>query len=156
MPILLPTAAEVSLFTTRVRSAFSRRAYWVAHFRDGRTVHEWQVDWSLLPQKGLYKVLLVCPNTQVGVLETQGDGRGRFLQFKMAYADGWGSKGPVTEAHLIGLVHGTDGEAKFWRWEPEPFRLVGPYDDNVAPGRMTYGGGATNQLAFEHMGTTPD
>lgn len=156
MNVALPTAAEVKMFNARARSAFSRRAYWVAHFRSGRTVAENEVDWSLLPQKGLYKLHLVCPNTQVGVLEAQGDGEGRFVQFKLAYAHGWGTQGPITEAHLIGLIHGTDGEATFWRWEPEPWRLVGQYEDNVSPGRMTFGGGATQQLAFEHLGAKPD
>lgn len=156
LSFLLPKSADIKLLTARARSAATRRAYWQARFTDGRVVSEWEVDWSLLPQRGLREVALVCPNGKVGVVGWGGDGAGRFVQFKMAYAHGWGLNSMTTEAHLVGIVHGNDGEATFYRWEPEAFRLIGPYEDNVGPGRMQYGGGATNQLCFEHMGAKPD
>ena len=64
--------------------------------------------------------------------------------------------GRKTLAHVIGIVNGLDGEAIMWSWEYHNHRLVGPFEDNVSPGRMNYGGGVTQDLYYDVLGIKPD
>jgi hypothetical protein len=78
-----------------------------------------------------------------------GNSVDRLFQLKVATATA--GVGRQQLAHLIGIVHGTDGQCTVAVWEPQQRRLV-TFEDNVF--RMQYQG--LGCLAFEHLGIKPD
>lgn len=140
---------DLTLATAKLRSSVGRRSYWQARYKDGKIVSEWDIDWSLLPRKGLVEVRLVCPNGEVAVLGNPVDASDRVFQFKSAVARAGAST--ETMAHVIGIITSTNGDCKCAAWEPVPGRLV-TFDDNVWD--MKYQN--VGQLAFAHVGVKPD
>ncbi len=131
------------------------KSFWVARFRDGKEIAEWQLDWSLLPRKGLIEVRLHAPNGKVAVLGTTQDAPERFFQLKTATVSAalhGGTNSHRTDAHLIGMLTGTDGQCTLYAWEYGPRRLVGPLRDRWD--MMQYG--MIRNISAEHVGAKPD
>ncbi len=147
----------IELLPTNIltRARLLGRPFWQARYHDGREVSEWEVDWSLLPRRGLVAVRLVCPDGAVGVLGNSVDASDRLLQFKVGFADvsldGPGG-GMTTSAQVIGMLKDTSGTVQCWAWETNPGRLVGPFLDNWFDFRY----GAVGPLSPEVLGVRPD
>lgn len=111
----------------------SGRSWWSLRYTDGRIAHEWDadpgspnghVDWPRMPYQGRQSLRLYCPNGQMAQLGSTADSTGRLFQFKIAHASA-GMGGPniigrETLAHVIGIVHGVDGQCTCYAWEPLP------------------------------------
>ena len=138
-----------------VRARFAGRSFWVARFRDGKEIAEWQLDWSLLPRKGLIEVRLHCPNGQVAVLGNSQDLSDRAFQMKTATVSAalhGGKNSHRTDAHIIGMLTGTGGQCTLYSWEYGPRRLVGPLEDRWD--MLAYG--MIRNLSADHVGAKPD
>jgi hypothetical protein len=142
----LPSAPRLA----SLRARLSGRAWWVARYRDGREVGEWECDWTRLRRQGLVELRLHCPNGQVAVLGNSAEAGERLFQFKIARL-AIGAR--LVEAQVIGLVRDTAGACVLWAWETEPRRLVGPLLDRwTGRGLERYGGVATRVLSAEALG----
>lgn len=119
-------------------------AFWVARYRGRDDVHEWDVDWSLAPKRGMTELRLVCPNGRILVLGSIGGGdmAGRFFQLKVGTRAAVGVVEPngqigfaptgATElqAHIIGRLDDANGHCTIHAWEPGwALRYREPYDD---------------------------
>lgn len=129
-----------------VRARVSRHALWSLRFMDGRIVTEGEADWSLAPQQGRQSLRLYCPDGQVAELGNTRDATGRLFQLKAGTLSA--GAGKRTDAHLIGIVDGTDGRCTCYAWEYGHGRLVGPFADNVYGVRYR----GIGRLAFEVLG----
>ena len=129
------------------------RSYWEVRYHDGRVVREWECDWSMLPIRGRVEVRLACPNGRVAVLGNTKDATDRLFQFKCAQvsASVGGPSSRSVLAHVIGLIHGTDGQCTLYAWE-FPGQLVGPLEDNANCLRYQQVG----SIYGEHLGAKPD
>jgi hypothetical protein len=144
------------------------QSYWAARFRDGTEVYEWQVDWSLLPRRGLIEVRLHCPNGQVGVLGNTLDLSDRAFQYKeaelrismplkgLAEVITGKPKSRRVSKHVIGMLTGPNGEAVVWWWDYALRRLLGPLPTTVEPGQVGILGNVASHLAFDVLGAKPD
>lgn len=111
-----------------LRARATGRSWWMVRYSDGRIINEWDgPDWSLLPRRGLVAVRLVCPNGKVAELGNSLDASGRLFQLKVGNLTG--ARRSI-DAHVIGIVHGTDGQATCAAWEYGPKRLV-TFEDNI-------------------------
>jgi hypothetical protein len=90
-------------------------------------------------------VRLYCPDGQVVGFAADGDGTGRFLQFKSAVVTA--GHGRRTEAHVVGMVVDTEGRCVCAAWENEGRRLV-RFEDNVYDFRYSNVG----RLSADHLG----
>jgi hypothetical protein len=115
------------LIPLEMHARLKGRSYWRMRFIDGRTIDERDVDWSLAPQRGRMALQLVCPDGQIAQVGNTQDSTGRLFQLKAGALTG---STRSTDAHLIGIVHGTDGQATVAAWEYGPKRLV-TFEDNV-------------------------
>ena len=134
--------------TGAVYSSVRQRPYWALRYTDGRIVNEWEVDWSQAPLKGRQRIRLYCPNGDVGEFGDTRDATGQFVQFKVATR---GNSGEHLLAHVIGMIHGTDGQVTCAAWEFQADgsgRRVGPWEDNVY--RMAYH--ELGALNADHLG----
>lgn len=111
-----------------LRARMTGRSYWSVRYRDGSIIHEWERDWSLIPRRGLVAVRLYCPDGNVAELGNSVDASDRLFQLKCGIRTA--GAGKATLAHIIGIIHGTDGQASCAAWEPDPGRLV-TFEDNV-------------------------
>lgn len=129
-----------------LRARLAGRSWWAVRYGDGRIIHEWDkdlgspnghADWPRLPYRGRQSVRLYCPDGKFAQLGDTRDATGKLFQFKggvMTIGLGRG-----TLYHLIGMVHGLNGECVCWSWEIQPDGtgvLRGPFEDNVY--RMRY------------------
>lgn len=132
-----------------LRARVTGRSWWVVRYRDGRTVNEWDgPDWSLLPRQGLRAVRLYCPDGQVAELGNSVDASDRLFQLKVGVMQPGRRH---QQAHLIGIVTGTDGQCTVAAWDYDLGRLL-TFDDNVC--RMAYRG--IGRIAADHVGIRPD
>jgi hypothetical protein len=133
-----------------LRARVTGRSWWVVRYRDGRTINEWDgPDWSLLPRSSMAAVRLYCPNGQVAELGNSVDASDRLFQLKVGVmASGAGKR---TEAHIIGIVNGTNGECQCAAWQYGDGRLV-TFMDNVFT--MQYQN--IGQLSADVLGIKPD
>lgn len=132
-----------------LRARLTGRSLWSLRYTDGRVVTEGEVDWSLAPTRGRQALRLYTPTGQVAELGNTEDATGRLFQLKAATnAVGAGNR---TDAHIIGIIVGTDGRASCYAWEYGPGRLVGPFADNVFC--MAYAN--IGMLAADVLGITP-
>ena len=112
-----------------LRARVSGRSWWRVRYSDGRTIDEWDgPDWSLLPRKGLVSVRLYCPDGDVAELGNSVDASDRLFQLKSGVRTA--GVGKQTDAHLIGIVTGLNGECTCAAWLPSERRLV-TFTDNV-------------------------
>lgn len=132
-----------------LRARVTGHSLWAARYRDGRVINEWECDWSLIPRQGLVAARLVCPNGEVAVLGNSVDASDRLFQFKVGVM----AAGQKTrrEAHIIGLLTGTNGQCKAAAWEYGSGRLVN-FEDNVFHMRYQNIG----CLSAEVLGIKPD
>lgn len=126
-----------------LRARVTGRSWWAVRFHGGKIITEWQRDWLDVPKKGRQSIRLYCPNGQVAELGNDGgDATDRIFQFKRAFAQvsiGAGGSGRGTSAHVIGMIHGTDGQCTCWRWDYFMHRLV-KWEDNA------------NHMLWDHVG----
>lgn len=137
----LPAVLEFETNLGILRARLAGRSFWAVRFTDGRIVHEWDpdpgspnkhADWARLPYEGRQKLRLYCPN---GVFAELGDTRdctGKLFQLKVGLMTAGLGRG--TLAHLIGMVHGLNGEAICYAYEIQPDGsgvLRGPFEDSV-------------------------
>lgn len=128
---------NISLASARLRATAARRPYWQVRYKNGRVISEWDLDWSLIPRKGLLEARMVCPNGQVAVLGHPIDASERLFQFKRAVL--MAGVGRATTAYLLGIVTQPDGTCQCAVWEPDPGRLI-TFRDNA------------NAMQYDHIG----
>lgn len=105
------------------------------------------MDWSLLPRAGLKEVILRAPNGKSGVLgHSSGDISDRAFQFKVAIA---GAARQLI-AQVIGVVLNPDYDCVCYA--VEGINLIGPFEDNISPGRFLYGGGVMSLPNYDVLG----
>lgn len=125
----------------------------MARYNGRDDVSEVQVDWAAVPRQGMIQLRLHCPDGQVAVL---GNDRGigdRAFQYKEAVVSG-GERGTLRQ--VIGILTGTNGEARCYWWDYPHARLVGPVDTTVEPGQVGILGPAAAYLCFDHLGIKAD
>ena len=116
----------------------SGRSWWQARYSDGKVLSEWDTltDWPRLPlgitgfnfgkssrweevpKKGMVGLRLLCPNGMAGELEAPEGCR--FIQLKhggVMVAIGGGVGERYTDAHIIGVISGPDGNCLCRAWE---------------------------------------
>lgn len=138
------------LYPLGLRARVNRRPYWALRYLGGRVVEEPDCDWLDAPRQGRQSLRLYCPNGDSVTFEAEGDGTGKFLQFKQAVitaAIGHFSGPSGTLCQVVGMVVGTDGTALCAAWEYDPGRLV-RFEDNVYA--MKYGN--IGRLSADHLG----
>jgi hypothetical protein len=128
----------------------SKRSWWIALYRDGRQLAEYETlvscaltplglgrtsRWETIPKDGMMSVRLLCPNGQIGEL---WGGPHQFFQLKCAVWSLGRTKSAV-HAHLVGVVDISDGGCQCWVWEPHHGYMRG-FRDNVY------------SMAYEHIG----
>jgi hypothetical protein len=118
-------------------AARTGRSWWALRFTDGKIVHEWDedpgspnghADWPRLRKGGRQSLRLYCPNRQMVQLgDTGADLTGKLFQLKIAirtvaFGEGVPPEmlGNHVQAHLVGMIHETDGTAICYAWEPLP------------------------------------
>ncbi len=109
----------------------------------------------MAPYKGRQELRLYCPDGRIGLLGNSRDATGRFFQLKTATVSAalhGGKNSHRTDAHVIGMLTGTDGQCTLYSWEYGPRRLVGPLEDRWD--FMQYG--MIRNLSAEHVGAKPD
>jgi len=143
-----------------LRARFSGRSFWSVRYTDGTIINEWDADpgspnkhadWSRLPLKHRQAVRLYCPNGQVHQLGDTLDATGRLVQFKIGLRTVGAGHGVF--AHVIGIIHGTDGQATFFAWQRNPDgsgSSIGPFTDSVYDMRYHNLG----RLSADHLGLT--
>jgi hypothetical protein len=130
-----------TLDPSALRARVTGRSWWRVRYADGTVINEWDgPDWSLLPRRGLVAVRL-CNSV---------DASDRLFQLKCGVRAVGRAKTEAL-AHLIGIVHGINGESHCAAWEPDPGRLV-HFEDNVF--QMSYQG--IGRLSADHLGIRPD
>jgi hypothetical protein len=126
---------------------WKNRSYWIARYHLRNDVYEWDVDWSLLPRVGLKELILRAPNGKSGVLgHSSNDISDRAFQFKIAIA---GAERELL-AQVIGVVLNPDYDCVCYA--VEGVNLIGPFEDNISPGRFQYGGGAMALPNYDVLG----
>lgn len=133
---LLPLSAKAML---------RGRPFWSLRYYGGRVVEEPECDWLDAPRPGRQAVRLCCPNGEHADFEAEGDGTGKFFQFKSAWITAGGPSG--TLAHVVGMVVDTEGRCVCAAWENEGRRLV-RFEDNVYDFRYSNVG----RLSADHLG----
>lgn len=121
------------------------RSWWSVKYTDGTVVGEWQRDWTELPVHGRQRIRLYCPNGRVAELGADGDGTGRFVQLKLAVASI--TSGRHVLAHLVGYLHGLDGETSFACWDYRTGALTA-FVDNAYDCKWE----GLGPLAVDHLG----
>jgi hypothetical protein len=136
-----------------LRARVQGRSLWRLKYSDGSVANEWDVDWSLAPQKRRQALRLYCPNGQVAELgdPTGADATDRLFQLKVAAI--CAGVGRATLAHIIGIVDGLNGECQYAAWLYDEGRLA-TGRSNVHD--FSYEGHPVGPLAFEHLGLNPD
>jgi hypothetical protein len=132
-----------------LRARLTRRSLWSLRYTDGRVITEGEVDWSLAPQKGRQSIRLYCPDGRVSELGNTEDATGRIFQLKAGTL--MAGAGRTADAHIVGIIHGTDGQATLAIWEYATSRLV-TFEDNVFAMRYQNIG----RLSADVLGITPD
>lgn len=132
-------------YPSALRAFLHRRPYWELRLYGGRVVCETAVDWLDAPRRGRQALRLYCPDGQVAAFEAEGDGTGRFFQFKSAYITAGGPSG--TLAHVVGMVTGTDGTCLAAAWDCER-RKLHRFTDNVYAFKYANVG----RLSADHLG----
>jgi hypothetical protein len=127
----------------------ARRPYWALRYTDGRVIDERELDWSLAPKRGRASVRLYCPDGRVAELGNTADATDRLFQFKCAELRA--GVGRATLAHVIGLIHSTDGRCTLAAWECDVGRLV-TLEDNAHMLRYRNVG----PISADHVGVRPD
>jgi hypothetical protein len=103
----------------------SGTSFWQVRYRDGRIITEGDIDWSLLPRKGLIAARLICPDGQVGRIDNI-DGDERLFQLKAGrLMMGIRSEGMTAransmrrcDAQILGVILDTVGTCKLHVWE---------------------------------------
>lgn len=117
---------------------------------DGRIIAEWERDWLDLPRRGRQSIRLYCPSGRVGELGNTTDATDRIFQLKQGTVS-VGEK-RQTLSHIIGLIHGTDGQCTCYAWDYGRSVLVGPFEDNA--NAMRYGN--IGKLEGAVLGIKPD
>lgn len=131
-----------------IRARFANRSYWRLRYLDGRVVSEWEIDWSLAPQKGRQSLRLYCPDGRIAELGNDKDATGRLFQLKVATT---GMGGPhETWAHLIGIVDGYYGECQYAAWDYAKRELVTGRDHILGMRYQNIG-----QLSLDVLGLSP-
>ncbi len=158
-------SAALAPLVGKVRSVLAGRSWWQVRYTDGRVISEWEgLDWLDLPRRGLVEGRLICPNGQTAVLGNTRDLSDRLFQFKVGVL----SAGliPVQAgglrlgahpkrqplAHVMGVIHGTDGQCSLFAWDYGAKRLVGPLADNANALRYQQIG----PIHGPHLGVRPD
>lgn len=111
-----------------LRARITGRSLWSLRYTDGRVITEGEVDWSLAPQKGRQSLRLYCPNGQVAELGNTQDATGRIFQLKAGTMSA--GAGRQQDAHIIGIITGTDGQCRCAAWEYATGRFVA-FEDNI-------------------------
>lgn len=132
-----------------IRARITGQSLWSLRYMDGRVISEGEVDWSLAPFKGRQSLRLYCPNGKVAELGNTQDATGRLFQLKAGTASV--GAGRSLQAHIIGIISGTDGQCKCAAWEPDHARLV-QFEDNVFDFRYQ----GIGRLSADVLGITPD
>jgi hypothetical protein len=132
-----------------LRARLTHTSLWSLRFTDGRIISEGEVDWSLAPQKSRQSLRLYCPNGKVAQLGNTVDATGRLFQLKAGVR--MAGAGKRTDAHIIGLITGTDGQCQCAAWEYGHGRLV-TFEDNVFA--MQYQN--IGRLSADVLGIKPD
>lgn len=136
----------------------SGRSWWAVRMRhlDG-WVHEWDpdpgspnghADWMRIPKIGRQEVRLYCPNGVSAHLGDTEDATGKLFQLKSGQrrvALSLGGNGLLhvtgeakqTDAHIIGMISGTNGECVIYAWEPLPPPAI-PLDAPQAPNEQEW------------------
>lgn len=166
--VLIPNSklvhgAEVS----RIDKAFilgSGQSWWQVRYASGKIISEWKTKqftsfffptkaqsrttrWEDIPKTGIRGLYLLCPNGQVGALESDGDYQ--FFQLKSGVISlGAGQNGSTIHSHIIGKVDDADGSCVCWAWNYDEKRLV-RFTDNVT--HLAYNGIGPLSLG-EHTG----
>lgn len=122
----MPGVLLVDEVTGRLRARISRRPYWVLRYMGGRTLAEWDCDWSHAPAARRQSVRLYCPNGEVAELGNTENATGRLFQFKVAELVG-GDRG--TLAHVVGIVDKPDGRCRYAAWDTREQKLVSGHDN---------------------------
>jgi hypothetical protein len=126
----------------------TKKSCWEILYTDGRIFREWQRDWSELPYSGRSKLRLYTPTGIYTELGSNKDNSGRFIQLKVAIASlGIGGVGSNTFAHMIGYIHGFNGEMTCRVWDYKAGKLLG-FEDNAYNCRWEQLG----PLAVDHLG----
>jgi hypothetical protein len=124
-----------------LRARIAGRSWWALRYTDGRIIHEWDrdpgspnghADWPRLPYRGRQALRLYCPDGKFAQLGDTEDATGKLFQIKVGLMTAGAGRG--TLGHLIGMIHGLNGECICYSWEINADgsgRLVGPFDDNV-------------------------
>jgi hypothetical protein len=95
----------------------------------------------------LKEIILYSPSGKCGVLgHSSGDISDRAFQFKIAVAGAQRR----TIAQVIGVVLNPNYDCACYAVEGHD--LVGPFEDNISPGRFQYGGGAMLLPNYEVLG----
>lgn len=164
------TAGIATPFAKWIRT--SGRSWWVAQYRDGTTLAEWETiplvkrlilplnpkqgarsRWEEARKDGMIGLRLFCPDGRVGGLEAKRDHL--LFQLKVAKENvgtGGAPSGHEILAHVIGVCD-DDGSCQCFAWE-FPGRLV-QFRDNVH--RFAYYGFGPLSLEVQdiRIGATP-
>jgi hypothetical protein len=132
-----------------LRARLTRRSLWSLRYTDGRVITEGEVDWSLAPHRGRQSIRLYCPDGRVAELGNTEDATGRLFQLKAGTLTA--GAGRRTDAHIIGIIRGLNGECRCAAWESDPGRLV-QFEDNVFAMRYQNIG----RLSADVLGVRPD
>ncbi len=134
---------------SRIDKAFilgSKQSWWQVRYASGKILNEWQTKqftdfffptksqagttrWEEISKQGIRGLYLLCPNGQVGVLESDGDYQ--FFQLKSgAVSLGEDRKRRTINAHIIGKVDDENGSCTCWAWDYET-KTLRRFTDNV-------------------------
>jgi hypothetical protein len=125
MPDLFLAMDRMNVAIDRMNARMFGVSFWQVRYRDGRIVTEGDVDWPLLPRRGLVAARLICPNGELGLIDNI-EGDERIFQFKCARA----SMALVVEqtiwqaasmrqrdAQVLGVILDTNGTCRCHVWE---------------------------------------
>lgn len=154
----------IAQLATQAQVKLSGRSWWEVIYLGGKSVTEWQTTgvmramespifapgarsrWEDLDHSKIRTALLWCPDGSVGKVEAARPYS--VFQFKVGVAQA--GRGHSTQAHVMGAVHGVNGDCVFCEWWSPVFegRAL------VSPGRFRSGQG--NILALhERYGVGP-
>lgn len=135
-----------SLYPLWLRARVTGRPWWSLLYFGGTTIDEPDCDWLNAPHRGRQALRLYCPDGNSVTFEAQGDGTGRFFQFKSAVVLA-GPAGRSTLAHVVGMVVDTEGRCVVGAWDCQT-RSILRFEDNVFCMKF----GNIGRLSADHLG----
>lgn len=93
--------------------------------------------------------MLAVPGGKAGVLtHSTGLIEDRAFQFKVTTT----MRNDIPQSQVIGLVLDDNMNCVCYAYEYDKRKLIGPFEDNIAPGQFKYGGGVMATPSYEALG----